>query len=120
MNKLFRPAFSCIALTIASVIWTVAPLHAQVSTWSGGSLANSNWDQSANWQSGAIPDGNTDMTFTGSLRTTNNNNFSENQISLNFLDFDSGADARQRLSIHPSGRDEHDHESFDESPNPRF
>ena len=93
MNKLFRPAFSCIALTIASVIWTVAPLHAQVSTWSGGSLANSNWDQSANWQSGAIPDGNTDMTFTGSLRTTNNNNFSNNQISLNFLDFDSGAAA---------------------------
>src|ERR1700730_1093825 len=93
MNNLLRPTLSILATATTILLYIAAPARAQVSTWSGGSLANSNWDQSANWQSGAIPDGNTDMTFTGSLRTTNNNNFSENQISLNFLDFASGAAA---------------------------
>ena len=89
MNNFLRPSRQLFGITAALLLCIAAPAHAQVSISIGGSNSSSNWDDSANWQGGAIPDGNTDMTFTGNLRTTNNNNFSNNQISLNFLDFDS-------------------------------
>src|SRR5450755_123482 len=91
MNDFFRPVFPAAALLTALLICDATPARAQVSTWIGASNATSNWSDSANWQGGALPGGNTDMTFTGSLRTTNTDDFPG--ISLEFLDFDSTAAA---------------------------
>lgn len=62
-----------------------------ISTWTGAGSDN-NWNTAANWSSGVpTSSGSTVLVFSGSTRTSPNNNFNDWNLSIGRLQFASGA-----------------------------
>jgi len=82
-----------LAYALAVILAAVSgAAHAQTTyTWTGGG-ADSNWNTSGNWL-GGVPanSGNTVLVFSGSTRTSTNNNITDWNLSIGRLEFASGA-----------------------------
>lgn len=80
------PQVFLVAIALATALPHAAQGQAS-RVWNGNSLVDSNWTTSANWN--ALPVAGDNLTFSGSLRTNNNNNFAAD-TSFNNLTFSTG------------------------------
>src|SRR5262245_56207574 len=72
-------ALLSVSTAFALLFPSLNPLQAATDTWTGGSSSGNNWSDSANW-GGTAPSPGDFLNFSGSTRTSPNNDYSSGTI----------------------------------------
>src|SRR5215472_14498942 len=72
-------ALLSVSTAFALLFASLDPLQGATDTWTGGSSSGNNWTDSANW-GGTAPSPGDFLNFSGSTRTSPNNNYSSGTV----------------------------------------